>query len=269
MKSRVICFSPTRTSFRVAGAIAEGLGGESVTTDLTLHTPDPIRIESSETAVFAFPVYGGHLPGIAVERLAAIEGNGSPAVVVAVYGNRAYDSALDELAGIVRKQGFRVIAAATFIGEHSYSDSRSPIAAGRPDAEDLAAAVGFGREIAAKLGRNDMTEVDTSAIRKPGQPLFPLIRFIFGVLSLRSGKRPSPKAPTTDPELCTHCGACAANCPVGAIKPGDELNTDASRCIRCCACVKRCPRKARSFDTPFARLLSENFKTAKKPQTLL
>ena len=75
--------------------------------------------------------------------------------------------------------------------------------------------------------------------------------------------------PEGDAECCTHCGRCAAICPVGAIPRGDETRTDPARCIRCCACVKGCPVGARTFHTPFAAALARNFARRKEPVTLL
>ena len=44
---------------------------------------------------------------------------------------------------------------------------------------------------------------------------------------------------------CIACGACAGECPVGAIKEGDskfEINPD--ECIDCGACADACPVSA-------------------------
>lgn len=49
------------------------------------------------------------------------------------------------------QQGFKVIAGATFIGEHSYSTEKYPVAAGRPDERDLAVAADFGKQISDKI----------------------------------------------------------------------------------------------------------------------
>lgn len=41
---------------------------------------------------------------------------------------------------------------------------------------------------------------------------------------------------------CISCGACAAECPVGAISEGDDkFVIDADACIECGACEGVCP----------------------------
>ncbi|NLA88088.1 MAG: 4Fe-4S binding protein [Clostridiales bacterium] len=44
---------------------------------------------------------------------------------------------------------------------------------------------------------------------------------------------------------CVSCGACAPNCPVEAITPGDDKYViDPDTCIDCGACVDVCPMEA-------------------------
>lgn len=265
-------FSPTGTSRRTVEALARGFVAvrpiPCVELDLT-HTEHPAarRLAADEAAVLAVPVYGGHIAPTARQRLETIQGSGTPAILVVVYGNRAFEKALAELDELARRQGFAPVAAAACIGEHSYSSAQWPIATGRPDQHDLAEVEAFGRHTAQRLtAQSELpAPLDVRRMVQPPSGFWPTLRFIRFVLGYRRQQKRQPKRylPVTDTTLCTHCGRCAAQCPVGAIAPGDEEQTDATRCIRCCACVKGCPVGARHFDTPFAEALSHNFRRPK------
>ena len=189
----------------------------------------------------------------------------------ASYGNRAYGEALLQLSDFLAAKGFVTVAAGAFVGEHSYSSARYPIAAGRPDDADLAMAQEWGAAVRRKLDAADaIVPVDVSRMQEPQSPALSKQRFAEFIVSLQQGKSsPQPLAPTTDPDRCTHCGCCVAMCPAGAIVAGDEWHTDASLCIKCCACVKGCPAGARSFPTPFAPVLSQYFGERKPPVTIV
>ncbi|WP_163178017.1 4Fe-4S binding protein [Bacteroides sp. 51] len=273
-KAHLICFSPTSTSKQVGQGIVHGMETENITiTDVTLSEAGELDIVGSEVAVIAVPVYGGRVAPLALQRMKNIRGNDTPAVLVVVYGNRAYEKALMELDAFAIRQGFKVIGAATFVGEHSYHTEKHPIAQGRPDQDDLLFAHNFGKLVAEKIRTAEtlgkVYPVDVRSIRRPKQSLFGLLRFLRGVIKMRKSEVPVPKAPVTDESLCIHCGICVKKCPNAAIIKGEEQHTIVEKCIRCCACVKACPERARSFDTPFAPLLSKNFPKQKQPQTLL
>lgn len=274
-EAKLIYFSPTHTSKQVADAIVQGTGIINVSTlDITHESIETVVLPPSTLAIVVVPVYGGHVAPLAMERLETIRGTNTPVVLVVVYGNRAYEKALVDLDGFAMVHGLKVIAGATFIGEHSYSSEKYPIAAGRPDAEDLKLAFDFGQKISAKITAATLPEnlypVDVSRIQRPRQPFFPLLRFFRKVIALRRSGTPLPRAPWFEDEsLCSHCGLCVKKCPMQAIAKGDELHTDTTKCIKCCACVKNCPAKARVFDTPFTVLLSQCFKKQKEPQTIL
>ena len=50
-----------------------------------------------------------------------------------------------------------------------------------------------------------------------------------------------------DEDRCTHCGACVAICPTGALyidKKTMKVIFDSDKCIACELCVKACPPRA-------------------------
>ncbi len=270
----LITFSPTHTSKQIGEAVVRGTGvTDAVFVDMTLQTPEQKEFGSDVLAVITVPVYGGHVAPLALERMKDLRADGTPAVIVVVYGNRAYEKALTELDAFVSGLGFKVIAGGTFVGEHSYSSDRYPIAAGRPDDDDLKFAEEFGAKVRAKLENaadaEHLYRVDVQKIQRPKQPFFPLFRFLRRVIKLRKSGVPMPRTPQVDENLCTHCGLCVKRCPAGAIVKGEECVTNAEKCIRCCACVKGCPQKARTFDTPFAALLHDCFQRPKENRIIL
>ena len=241
------------------------------TIDLTHTAAQSATLPADTVAVIAAPVYGGHVAPTAVKRLETLRGAGTPAVIIAVYGNRAFEKAAAELAELASRQGFVPVAAAAFVGEHSYSTDAAPIAAGRPDAQDLAQAAAFGAAVRQKLAAETPAPIDAAKLKDLRTPLLPMLRFIRFVVSYRRRQKKNPVVylPAGDAGRCTHCGRCAAICPTQAIARGDEVHTDPARCIRCCACVKGCPVGARTFETPFAAALARSFTRRKPPVMLL
>lgn len=111
-EAQLYYFSPTHTSKRVGEAVAAGLqAARLVENDLT-HTPaDDAILPSSSVAVVAVPVYRGSVAPLALERLQGLHGDGTPVVLLAVYGNRDYEHALDDLDRFMTERGFVTVAA--------------------------------------------------------------------------------------------------------------------------------------------------------------
>lgn len=220
MRTIEIIFSPTGGTERVARIIGGRWGGEVETIDLSDPQADfsQCAIAPEDWALVAMPSFGGRAPVAAMERLKRLRGNGAKCTLVCVYGNRAFEDTLIEMADAARESGFQVSAAIAAVAEHSIMPR---YASGRPDAADEAQLVQFADQIAR---------------RATSQPAIP-------------GKRPYKKAggsgliPKAGKD-CNRCGLCAAGCPVRAIDPR-TLAADAKACVSCMRCVKRCPRGAR------------------------
>ena len=113
MKPETVCtvvFSPTGTSRKIAEAVARGIasgaGAEAAalkTIDLTHAAAQSAVLPAGAVAVIAAPVYGGHVAPTAAKRLETLRGSGTPAVVIAVYGNRAFEKAAAELAALAAR----------------------------------------------------------------------------------------------------------------------------------------------------------------------
>ncbi len=152
--AKLVYFSPTGTTKKIIEGIGYGINrGKGEIVDITLEEGRNQRIHTTENEllVIGVPVYFGRVPTCAIEWLHTIKAHNAPAVCVVVYGNREYDDALLELKDCVTGRGCLPIACAAFVGEHSFSGSETPIAAGRPDARDLSYAEAFGERIKAKL----------------------------------------------------------------------------------------------------------------------
>ena len=125
-KTYLITFSPTGTSRKIGEAIAKAISPQYETIDLTRPATIVKTIPADSIVVFSAPVYGGHVAKTAAKRFEKITSNGANAVAVVVYGNRDYEKSLEEAGHLLRGNGFKVTAGATFIGEHSYSTPATP-----------------------------------------------------------------------------------------------------------------------------------------------
>lgn len=270
MKIYAVSFSPTGTSSRVLEGILSGLEGVSpdpfVRIDVT-HRPAGMKcLGEEDVLIVAVPVYGGKAAPLAKERMACIEGSGTRCVVVAVYGNRAFENAVADMSSFLGERGFLTVGAAAFVGEHSYSTLSAPIAAGRPDEADVADARRFGELLKLKIDGGGLRKIEAASLSDIESPETSLVRFREFVASYQRRQTESPVKylPEVDSSVCDGCGVCVLVCPTAAIS-ADDLAVAAEKCIKCCACVKCCPRGARRLDSPFAKPLHENFSLRKDP----
>jgi Pyruvate/2-oxoacid:ferredoxin oxidoreductase delta subunit len=239
MKKRigVVYFSPTNTTKKICKAIALGMKAEAPV-DLNITKPDfraklisnPNKIvDNIDHLIFGAPVYTGKLPIQVIDCLKAISGKGKECTTVVVYGNRDYGIALYHMVEILTSNGFNVISAGAFIGQHSYSDI-IPVAMGRPDKTDLGKAY--------DLGVKSLTVSKYLSLQD-----IPVQKDIFS-----KSKSYNPLNPVFKSKECTQCGACSEHCPVNIIsaETGNYVNQKAKKhCTGCMACVSNCKYKAR------------------------
>lgn len=212
----------------MSGLLAAGLG-EAVTIDDMTDCDADLRtvvLEEDDVALIAVPSYSGRVPAVAAGRIMQIRGNGARAVLVCVYGNRAYEDTLAELADVAEKAGFRVVAAVAAIAEHSIARR---YAAGRPDADDTRVLKEFAAKIKEKLESGG-----TSMPAIPGNRPYRKYSRV-GMVPKATG-------------ACTQCGICADMCPVGAIDMDNPTKVDKKACISCMRCVAVCRHKARKVN---------------------
>lgn len=258
-KVKLIYFSPTGTGKKTVNEIAKGIGYDTETIDLT--PPDAslksYKLEKDELAIIAVPVYGGRVPQTAIDRLNKIRGDTTAAVLITMYGNRAFEDALLELHNTIKELGFKTIAGAAFIGQHSFDSQETPIATGRPDSEDLKKAHEFGVKVLEIIKETEKTP----ALKIPGN--YPY----------RERGSGDPRSPETDEAACTLCGTCASVCPTGSVDVTNVVETRKEQCIACTACVQNCPTGARHWEHEgilgAAKWLSTEHGDRKEPEIFL
>lgn len=238
-----VVFSPCGGTSHVLRAVCGGTGATVIEHNIT--TPamrnEAIAFTENDLVYIAFPVYGGLLPVNAQEVFQTLSGKNTPAVLVAVYGNRAWEGALVDMHQLVVERGFKPIAAAAAIAEHSII---TEIAAHRPDAADTRLLAQFGRKSREHAASNP--------------PMLPAP----GKSRTRTQYPKGTAFIQCDETLCTGCGICVNNCPTAAIQPEAPQDTNPDACIVCTACVKYCPEKARAIIPPVLAMTREHLQHA-------
>lgn len=253
-----VFFSPTRGTRKLADSMAAALSAQLAQPVQTIDLTPPaargqnLALRADDVLLFAFPVYSGRVPALLEDFIARMKGDGTPAVVLGVYGNRAFEDALLEASDLLSAGGFIPFAAAAFLAQHSHTGK---VNAGRPNVHDLTEAAAFAANAAKALRAGP-----PQAVALPGgRPYKPR-------------RESEPRAPKTT-AACTACGVCAAVCPTGAIQPKTPAVADTSLCIACFACVRHCPEEAKHFAdagiAAFAAMLEKDFAQPKQPSLFL
>lgn len=245
-----IYFSPTGGTKKVMDILAgEWKDGKTRSLDLSgaSVSDEKYSFKKEDICLIGVPAFGGRVPDVAAQRLRSMSGGGAGAVLVVVYGNRAYDDTFAELADLAVECGFEVKAGIAAVAEHSIMRQ---YAKGRPDAQDVRELKEFAREIQRNWETQKKAEL-------PGNRPY---RSYDGV----------PFKPKAD-KRCNGCGGCARECPVQAIPKENPSKTDKEKCISCMRCIAVCPRHARKLNPVMLYVASHKMKKlfeGRKPNEL-
>jgi len=244
-KLNTLYFSATSTTKKVISGIGERLleamklkqDINNIDFTLSKTKEKSVSFSKDNIVIVGVPVYAGRVPNILLKYLNSIKGNGALAIAVVVYGNRNYDDALIELRDILELDGFKVIAGAAFIGQHSFSKT---LAKNRPDEKDMEIVRNFADRIYNKIISETFIKTLFVNGDKPYRNYYMSRDEEGEPIDIRKVK---PKTK----DSCIDCKLCATVCPMGSINLEDVTKVNGI-CIKCCACIKKCPVEAKYFD---------------------
>jgi len=245
-KVLAVYFSATGTTKKVIEYIANAIGRkiDAPVSIIDFTLPDArkqnLKFSKDDLVIFGTPVYAGRVPNILLPFLNEnIKADNTYAIPVVLFGNRNYDDALKELLSILKKDGFHILAAGAFVGEHAFSKT---LAAGRPDESDMLFADGLVDKAVKRIYQSNNSYMDILFI-KDEEPLRPYYKpkdrngMTINILKVK---------PKTN-DNCKRCGLCAEVCPMGSISH-EDYSIIMGICIKCGACIKKCPEEAKFFD---------------------
>ncbi len=224
-----IYFSPTGKTKETADCLASQFPFACDCIDLSIFGKDysAYCFDKETLCIVSVPSFGGRVPGPAIQALSQMKGNETPAVIVAAFGNRAYEDTLLELKNTLETVGFVCVAAIAASTEHSIIRK---FGAGRPDTKDKEELAGYAAKLLDYLNRTKAP----SSVTVPGNDPYKDVHTL-------------PLTPVAS-SSCSECGVCAKACPTGAILFSHPKETDGSRCISCMRCINVCPSHSRLCD---------------------
>lgn len=252
MNLHAVYFSPTQTTKTVVEAVCQGMGQMPTLHDITLWEPRQLSLDFHENdcLVMGLPVYAGRIPKVTEAFIHKLRGHHTPAIILAVYGNRAYEDALLEMQDLLKAQGFDPVAGGAFIGEHSYTHQ---VGTNRPDAKDIDTSIAFGKKLIPLLEQHMNS---------------PLSLTVSGNFPYRQRPQGTPQGPTIK-DTCTKCGSCVDLCPTHALQLDGKILVNDALCISCHRCKKNCPVGAIEFGERIGRItemLESKCRQRKEPE---
>ena len=212
MNYSLLTFSPTGQSKACALAVAKATKQEFVERDVThfIQRRKPLVLENT-TLIVSFPVYGGRVPVLFAKYFKEyVTCTSCKAVVIATFGNRAFEDALVEMEDLLLAKGVPLIGAASLVCQHSFTDK---VGSKRPDFEDFQL---LDRLAVYLNGTTELVHLPGTRPYKKDMPL-----------------ADPPYMPVLKDKRGKISSQCYAVCPTGSLAKGDP-----TLCIHCCACIK-------------------------------
>ena len=219
-------FSPTGGTKKVSDIVCKVWECPKKTIDLMKQEDlkEAGNLTAVDICIAAVPSFGGRVPEPVKDMFKSIRGNGAKAVLIAVYGNRAFDDTLLELKDMLENADFTCIGAIAAVAEHSILRQ---FGTGRPDIEDEKEL----REYAGRIKDALDSGKGFASLLVPGN--YPYREYHGVPFKPEAGRK------------CNRCGICIKQCPAQAISAQNPKRTDKEKCISCLHCISVCPQKAR------------------------
>ncbi|MFO7831332.1 MAG: 4Fe-4S binding protein [Desulfuromonadaceae bacterium] len=208
------------------------------------------KVKSDACVWLGSPVYVDHAVPQMLDFIQALP-QGDPcgsavAVPFVTWGAVCSGVALPEMAQALERRGWKSIAAAKVVAQHSSMwSSSAPLAQEHPDAGDSA----YIKTLVARV-LEKLDACTPEALAPEVLDYLPTARSheAWGKSLTQAKVMLGEHQP--EHELCDGCGTCVELCPVGALSWGEGYPVVGEGCIRCHQCTRYCPQQAFPFDAP-------------------
>ena len=189
-------------------------------------------MQPDDILVIGIPVFSGRIPTPCLTQIKSLQGSHTPAIAVAVYGNRDYDDACWNCKIFEQQDSAQSV------------QQRSLLSI--PSLQRLRRAAGC-RGSLKKL--TNFQRLCAERLKKLARILWKPNYKIKGESTLPGDSNVSHQA--FGEYKMYRCGVCARICPVHAIDSANPRKTDRSLCISCTACIDCLSTKRQEFSTSY------------------
>ena len=234
MKVGIYFFSGTGVTGQIAtrlDAMINHLGIACTYRDITAAKMREEELEDFSFYIFGFPVYASVIPSVTREWITTLDGKGKHCAMFFTYGGVTIGIAHYHTKELLKKQGFKVVASAEFLGRHTFNRAEGfEFLPDRPNEEDFTVADEYSKKLTDMIYTKEFIEIN---IDKPEK-----YDGIVDRLKTRK-KGPARIVPIRDVEDCRMCAYCEDFCATNAFNYVAG-KADPMLCISCLHCATVC-----------------------------